>query len=68
MKVSRMLHQQGRSFKIITPFDPQRSALEKALKDEKLPWEDKCYNVDSFQGKHSDVLLHAYAYKCLARK
>jgi superfamily I DNA and/or RNA helicase len=40
----------GKKFKIITPYDAQRSEIEKRLMSEKLPWEDKCFNVDSFQG------------------
>jgi superfamily I DNA and/or RNA helicase len=40
----------GKRFKIITPYDAQRSQLEKRLKAEKLPWENRCFNVDSFQG------------------
>jgi superfamily I DNA and/or RNA helicase len=38
------------SYRIITPYDAQRNALEQALKEEDLNWEDKCFNVDSFQG------------------
>lgn len=37
-------------FRIITPYDAQRSLIEKRLKSAKLPWEDKVFNVDSFQG------------------
>jgi superfamily I DNA and/or RNA helicase len=40
-----------RSFRIITPYDAQRAAIVKALKDSKIPCDDKCFNVDSFQGK-----------------
>ncbi|OAX33331.1 hypothetical protein K503DRAFT_700578, partial [Rhizopogon vinicolor AM-OR11-026] len=38
-------------YKIITPYDAQRNAIEQQLKSEELPWEDRCFNVDSFQGK-----------------
>ncbi|KAF9066201.1 P-loop containing nucleoside triphosphate hydrolase protein [Rhodocollybia butyracea] len=37
------------SFCIITPYDAQRAAIERALKAEGLPWEN-VFNVDSFQG------------------
>ncbi|KAG2074289.1 hypothetical protein BDR04DRAFT_1008715 [Suillus decipiens] len=49
--LARIYHGQGKQFKIITPYDGQRSVIEKQLESEKLPWEDKCFNVDSFQGK-----------------
>lgn len=39
-----------KSFRIITPYDAQRSLIEKMLKSEDLPWKDKVFNVDSFQG------------------
>jgi len=58
--IARHYTKQNKSFRIITPYDAQRSAIEKALKEEKIPWEDKCFNVDSFQGtetlNQSDVL------------
>ncbi|KAE9397707.1 P-loop containing nucleoside triphosphate hydrolase protein [Gymnopus androsaceus JB14] len=40
----------SKKFCIITPYDPQRSFIQKRLKQEDLPWED-VFNVDSFQGK-----------------
>jgi len=40
----------AKNFCIITPYDAQRSAIEKALKAEQLPWET-VFNVDSFQGE-----------------
>ena len=45
-------------------YDAQRNILEKELKAAKLPWEDKCFNVDSFQGwfrpsfARSQALIH----------
>lgn len=38
-----------RDFCVITPYDAQRAAIERALKAESLPWE-RVFNVDSFQG------------------
>lgn len=35
---------------VITPYDGQRSLIERMLKDEKMEWADRCFNVDSFQG------------------
>ncbi|KAI0956190.1 hypothetical protein AcV7_006651 [Taiwanofungus camphoratus] len=48
--IVRKLHTEGKSFRVITPYDSQRNLLESRLKSEKLPWENKCFNVDSFQG------------------
>jgi regulator of nonsense transcripts 1 len=49
--LARIYHRQGKQFRIITPYDGQRSAIERQLELAQLPWEDKCFNVDSFQGK-----------------
>ncbi|KAG1781677.1 P-loop containing nucleoside triphosphate hydrolase protein [Suillus placidus] len=49
--LARIYHKQGKQFRIITPYDGQRSTIEKQLELAELPWEDKCFNVDSFQGK-----------------
>lgn len=48
--LARNMNRLGRKFRIITPYDAQRSMIENALKVEKLPWEDKCFNIDAFQG------------------
>lgn len=48
--IARKLNEHHMSYRIITPYDPQRSNLEKALKNANLPWEDKCFNIDAFQG------------------
>lgn len=48
--VARKLQREGKSFRVITPYDSQRGRLETALKAANLVWEDKCFNVDSFQG------------------
>ncbi|KAI0078806.1 hypothetical protein K474DRAFT_1683625 [Panus rudis PR-1116 ss-1] len=55
--IARRYHSSGESYRIITPYDAQRNALEKALKAAKLAWEDKCFNVDSFQGNEDDHIL-----------
>ncbi|KDQ17083.1 hypothetical protein BOTBODRAFT_94678, partial [Botryobasidium botryosum FD-172 SS1] len=44
-------------FCIITPYDAQRAAIESALKADNLPWEDKVFNVDSFQGNEAPIVL-----------
>lgn len=40
----------NKPFAVVTPYDAQRAAIEKALKGENLPWEGHVFNVDSFQG------------------
>ncbi|KAJ7707595.1 P-loop containing nucleoside triphosphate hydrolase protein [Mycena rosella] len=47
----------GRSYRIITPYDAQRGKLEAALQSAKLPWEDKVFCVDSFQGNEDDYII-----------
>ncbi|KAK0216388.1 P-loop containing nucleoside triphosphate hydrolase protein [Armillaria fumosa] len=41
---------QTHDFRVITPYDAQRAAIEEELKSQDLPWERRVYNVDSFQG------------------
>ncbi|EPT05584.1 hypothetical protein FOMPIDRAFT_40729, partial [Fomitopsis schrenkii] len=55
--IVRRYHSQGKNFRVITPYDAQRNAIEKRLKDTKLPWENKCFNVDSFQGNEEDYII-----------
>jgi len=47
--IARKFNDEQKSFWIITPYDAQRHLLETELRAAKLPWEDKCFNVDSFQ-------------------
>ncbi|KAG2743528.1 P-loop containing nucleoside triphosphate hydrolase protein [Suillus brevipes Sb2] len=49
--LARIYNDQGKHYRILTPYDGQRSTIEHQLELAKLPWEDKCFNVDSFQGK-----------------
>ncbi|KAH9972822.1 P-loop containing nucleoside triphosphate hydrolase protein [Lactifluus volemus] len=44
-------------YRIITPYDAQRSVIEKALESNELNWHDKCFNVDSFQGNEDEVII-----------
>ncbi|KAF9485149.1 P-loop containing nucleoside triphosphate hydrolase protein [Pholiota conissans] len=55
--IAQQLTNAGKSFRIITPYDSQRSLLENSLKHAKVPWEDKCFNVDSFQGNEDDYIV-----------
>ncbi|KAL4249785.1 hypothetical protein ABKN59_007614 [Abortiporus biennis] len=57
LHLAKKYHAEAKSYRIITPYDPQRSILEDALKNEGLPWEDKCFCVDSFQGNEDDYII-----------
>ncbi|KAH9935246.1 P-loop containing nucleoside triphosphate hydrolase protein [Amylocystis lapponica] len=50
LKIAAKLQNEGKSFRFITPYDAQRSAMEEDMKRAGLRWADKCFNVDSFQG------------------
>ncbi|KAG1876585.1 P-loop containing nucleoside triphosphate hydrolase protein [Suillus subalutaceus] len=55
--IASMLQEKNKQFRIITPYDAQRSLIEEHLKLQKLDWEDKCFNVDSFQGHEEDYIV-----------
>ena len=57
MLIAEHLQEADMSYRVITPYDAQRNAIEQALKDRDLDWHDKCFNVDSFQ---SSFDLRAY--------
>ncbi|KAK4694120.1 hypothetical protein P7C70_g8796, partial [Phenoliferia sp. Uapishka_3] len=41
----------------VQPYDAQRNEIEGALKAAKLPWEDRVFNVDSFQGQEDEIII-----------
>ncbi|OJA13623.1 hypothetical protein AZE42_03977 [Rhizopogon vesiculosus] len=55
--LARLYSKLGRQYKVLTPYDAQSVAIEKQLESEDLPWEDKCFNVDSFQGNEEDHII-----------
>ncbi|KAK7690912.1 hypothetical protein QCA50_006015 [Cerrena zonata] len=55
--IARKYAAAGKSYRIITPYDAQRSTIERSLKEASIPWEDKCFNVDSFQGNEADHII-----------
>ncbi|KII85034.1 hypothetical protein PLICRDRAFT_329256 [Plicaturopsis crispa FD-325 SS-3] len=57
IQIARHYIKTKKSWRYITPYDPQRSHMEKELKAAKLPFEDKCFNVDSFQGNEDDHII-----------
>jgi hypothetical protein len=50
LAIARRMENLNLSYRIITPYDAQRSFIESQLKDDELKWKDKVFNVDSFQG------------------
>ena len=50
MKLATHLQNLGCQYRIITPYEAQRSGIEEAMKAADLEWGDKVFNVDSFQG------------------
>jgi hypothetical protein len=48
---ARQMQESNKSYRILTGYDAQRHAIEVALKNANLKWEDIVFNVDSFQGK-----------------
>ncbi|CAL1716327.1 unnamed protein product [Somion occarium] len=57
IKIARKLQEDGESFKIITPYEAQKSMLENGLRGAGLVWQNKCFAVDSFQGNEEDVIV-----------
>ncbi|KAI0303790.1 AAA domain-containing protein [Multifurca ochricompacta] len=55
--IAEHLQEENVPFRIITPYDAQRSAIEQALQGGGLNWHDKCFNVDSFQGNEDHVII-----------
>ncbi|TCD70196.1 hypothetical protein EIP91_004376 [Steccherinum ochraceum] len=55
--VVRKFVKEEKSFRVITPYDAQRALLEKSLRSQGLPWQDKCFCVDSFQGNEDDHII-----------
>ncbi|KAL7279197.1 hypothetical protein ACG7TL_007037 [Trametes sanguinea] len=57
LKIAKQLQEDGKNYAIITPYDSQRSFLEEEMKKEGLIWQEKCFNVDSFQGNEKDFII-----------
>ncbi|KAF9485150.1 hypothetical protein BDN70DRAFT_676483 [Pholiota conissans] len=55
--IARRFTKEKKSFRIITPYNPQRNLLEKGLTKAGLPWKDKCFNIDAFQGNEDDYIV-----------
>ena len=50
LKIAHKLQEEGKKYCIITPYDAQRTMIENEMKEAGLAWQEKCFNVDSFQG------------------
>ncbi|KAI0775212.1 P-loop containing nucleoside triphosphate hydrolase protein [Trametes elegans] len=58
LKIAEKLQAEEKNYCIITPYDEQRNNLENEMKaSPDLIWEDKCFNVDSFQGNEKDYVI-----------
>ncbi|KAH9945186.1 P-loop containing nucleoside triphosphate hydrolase protein [Epithele typhae] len=57
IKIAAKLQAEEKNFCIITPYDAQRTLLVTDLKAAGLQHEDKCFNVDSFQGNERDYVI-----------
>ncbi|KAF8554639.1 hypothetical protein OG21DRAFT_1412197 [Imleria badia] len=57
IQLASIFQAQEKDFRIITPYDAQRSLIEEELKKAELEWGDKCFNVDSFQGNEEDYII-----------
>ncbi|EGO24481.1 hypothetical protein SERLADRAFT_389800, partial [Serpula lacrymans var. lacrymans S7.9] len=57
VNICRIYEKQSKAFRVITPYDAQRSLIEKELESAKLKWENKCFNVDSFQGNEDEHII-----------
>jgi regulator of nonsense transcripts 1 len=51
------LEEKNKDYRIISPYAPQTDLILRRLKEENLPWEDKCFNVDAFQGNEADYII-----------
>ena len=50
LKLAKHFESEQLSYRIITPYEAQRSSIEEDMEEAKLDWGDKVFNVDSFQG------------------
>ncbi|KAJ7067045.1 AAA domain-containing protein [Mycena amicta] len=58
IQLATLLQERQKSYKIITPYDGQRNLIENTMREtDGLSWEEKVYNVDSFQGNEEDIII-----------
>ncbi|KXN88607.1 Regulator of nonsense transcripts 1 [Leucoagaricus sp. SymC.cos] len=59
LQLAKYLQDNKLNYKIISPYDAQRNAIETKMKNspEGLEWANTCFNVDSFQGNEEDYII-----------
>lgn len=57
IEICKKYKSERRQYRIITPYDGQRNLIEQMLRKNRLEWEDRCFNVDSFQGNEADNII-----------
>ncbi|KXN88608.1 ATP-dependent helicase upf1 [Leucoagaricus sp. SymC.cos] len=57
VSIAGKLAKLGFSYRLISPYDAQRTLMENSLKQASLDWGDKVFNVDSFQGNEADYII-----------
>ncbi|KAG8844026.1 hypothetical protein FRC20_003655 [Serendipita sp. 405] len=55
--LAKQLEIRQKDYRLISPYATQTELLLKRLKEENMDWEDKCFNVDSFQGNEADYIV-----------
>jgi len=55
--LAKQLEEKKKDYRIISPYASQTDLILEKLKKEDMPWEDKCFNVDSFQGNEADYII-----------
>jgi len=55
--MAKELEEKKKEYRIISPYATQSSKISERLKLEGMDWEDKCFNVDSFQVKAQSRLV-----------
>ncbi|KIK19672.1 hypothetical protein PISMIDRAFT_658785, partial [Pisolithus microcarpus 441] len=57
VQIAGAYQMEGLDYRIITPYDAQRSLIEHELQAANLRHEDKVFNVDSFQGNEAEHII-----------
>ena len=65
-KIAAHLNENHKKYKIITPYEAQKNHLQNTLKAAGMRWENKCFNVDSFQGSFCWFNYDPFLLICMA--
>lgn len=55
--VENHLSRLAEDFRIVAPYTGQRDLIERTLKLHSLPWQDRVFTIDSFQGHEADTII-----------